>query len=108
MQHRDGSYRWMLARATAVRDATTQHATRIVGSFTDVTDRREAQRRLQHDALHDDLTGLPNRALFIDRLDQSIRPPCATTRHVRGACCSTSTASRSSTTASATLPATNS
>ena len=33
----------------------------------------EAQRRLQHDALHDNLTGLPNRVLFLDRLDQSIR-----------------------------------
>jgi diguanylate cyclase (GGDEF)-like protein len=38
-----------------------------------VTDRREAEHRLQHDALHDALTGLPNRVLFLDRLDQSIR-----------------------------------
>ncbi|HEY6886424.1 MAG TPA: EAL domain-containing protein [Solirubrobacter sp.] len=73
VQHRDGSYRWMLARATAVRDPETQKATRIVGALTDVTDRREAERRLQHDALHDALTGLPNRVLFVDRLDQSIR-----------------------------------
>jgi diguanylate cyclase (GGDEF)-like protein/PAS domain S-box-containing protein len=73
LQHRDGSYRWMLARATAVRDAETQKATRIVGALTDVSDRREAERRLQYDALHDPLTGLPNRVLFVDRLDQSIR-----------------------------------
>ncbi len=72
LQHRDGSYRHVLARATAVRDAT-EKATRIVGSLTDVTDRREAERRLQHDALHDALTGLPNRVLFVDRVDQSIR-----------------------------------
>jgi diguanylate cyclase (GGDEF)-like protein/PAS domain S-box-containing protein len=72
IQHRDGTYRWMLARAVAVRD-THGRATRIVGSLTDVTDRREAERRLQHDALHDALTGLPNRVLFVDRLDQSIR-----------------------------------
>ena len=56
----------------AVRDEHGR-ATRIVGSVTDVTDRREAERRLQHDALHDALTGLPNRVLFLDRLDQSIR-----------------------------------
>ncbi|HEX6023374.1 MAG TPA: EAL domain-containing protein [Solirubrobacter sp.] len=72
VQHRDGSYRWMLARATAVRDDRGR-ATRVVGSITDITDRREAERRLQHDALHDALTGLPNRVLFLDRLDRSIR-----------------------------------
>ena len=72
LQHRDGGYRWMLARATAVRDAAGK-ALRVVGSITDVTDRREAERRLQHDALHDTLTGLPNRVLFVDRVDRSIR-----------------------------------
>jgi diguanylate cyclase (GGDEF)-like protein/PAS domain S-box-containing protein len=72
VQHRDGGYRWMLARAIAVRDAKGR-AERVVGSLTDVTDRREAERRLQHDALHDALTGLPNRVLFLDRLDQAIR-----------------------------------
>jgi diguanylate cyclase (GGDEF)-like protein/PAS domain S-box-containing protein len=72
IQHRDGSYRWMLARGVAVRDQAGR-ATRIVGSQTDVTDRREAEQQLQHDALHDALTGLPNRVLFLDRLDQAIR-----------------------------------
>jgi diguanylate cyclase (GGDEF)-like protein/PAS domain S-box-containing protein len=71
IQHRDGTYRWMLARGIAVRDVNGR-ATRIVGSVTDVTDRREAEQRLQHDALHDTLTGLPNRVLFVDRLDQAI------------------------------------
>ena len=72
VQHRDGAYRHHLARAIAVRDARKK-ATRVVGSVTDVTDRREAEHRLQHDALHDALTGLPNRVLFVDRLDQAIR-----------------------------------
>src|SRR4051812_24522395 len=40
IQHRDGGYRWMLARAVAVRDRDG-HGTRVVGSLTDVTDRRE-------------------------------------------------------------------
>jgi len=72
VQHRDGSYRWMLTRGVAVRDLHG-HATRVVGSQNDVTARKEAESRLQHDALHDALTGLPNRVLFLDRLDQAIR-----------------------------------
>ena len=51
----------------------------MAGSLSDITDRRTAERQLQHDALHDALTGLPNRALFMDRLDQvmqrAIRDP---------------------------------
>jgi diguanylate cyclase (GGDEF)-like protein len=37
------------------------------------SDHRRSVERLQHDALHDALTGLPNRTLFIDRLEQSLR-----------------------------------
>ena len=42
----------------------------MAGSLSDVTERRDAEQRLIHDALHDALTGLPNRALFMDRLEQ--------------------------------------
>jgi diguanylate cyclase (GGDEF)-like protein/PAS domain S-box-containing protein len=72
VQHRDGSYRWVLARASALRDGSGR-AVRVVGSVADVTESKEAERRLQHDAMHDALTGLPNRVLFLDRLDQAIR-----------------------------------
>jgi diguanylate cyclase (GGDEF)-like protein/PAS domain S-box-containing protein len=72
IRHADGVYRFVLARGIAVRDATGR-ATRVVGSQTDVTARRDAVDRLQHDALHDALTGLPNRVLFLDRLDQALK-----------------------------------
>ena len=42
---------------------------RLVGTLTDVTEFKTAEERLLHDAVHDNLTGLPNRQLFIDRLE---------------------------------------
>lgn len=71
MRHRDGSYRWMLSRGLAVRDQN-DIAYRMAGSQTDITERKQAEQQLLHHALHDSLTGLANRALFMDRLQQAI------------------------------------
>ena len=43
-----------------------------VFTFRDIADRKQAEDRLQHDAMHDALTGLPNRALFMDRLNLAL------------------------------------
>ncbi|MBI5407738.1 MAG: EAL domain-containing protein [Nitrospirae bacterium] len=67
MLHKDGTYRWMLSRGLAVCDSSGK-AYRMSGSMTDVTERKTAEEQLMFDALHDSLTGLPNRALFMDRL----------------------------------------
>jgi diguanylate cyclase (GGDEF)-like protein/PAS domain S-box-containing protein len=71
MRHRDGTYRWMLSRGIALCDDDNR-ATRIAGSQTDVTERKKVADRLLHDAFHDVLTGLANRALFLDRLGLSL------------------------------------
>lgn len=71
LMHKDGVYRWALVRGLAVRN-TKEQATRMAGSLTDVTKRKSVEEQLLHDALHDTLTGLPNRALFMDHLRLSL------------------------------------
>ena len=71
LKHKKGHYIWVLTRGRAVLD-DTGIPSRTVGSHSDITSRKEAEKRLQHDALHDALTGLSNRVLLLDRLQHSI------------------------------------
>ncbi len=70
IQHKDGTSLWMLFRGFTVRDQQGK-VVRMAGSQTDITARKKMEEQLIYDAFHDGLTGLPNRALFMDRLQIS-------------------------------------
>ena len=61
--HAEGAARWSSADGEVVR---------VIGSLSDVTELKTAEERMLHDAVHDNLTGLPNRELFNDRLDVAV------------------------------------
>jgi diguanylate cyclase (GGDEF)-like protein/PAS domain S-box-containing protein len=64
----DGHFLWFAMRARPVVGSDGE-VIRLVGTLTDITEAKTAEERLLHDAVHDNLTGLPNRELFLDRLD---------------------------------------
>ena len=67
----DGPYAWYRLKARPVI-GTDGEVIRIVGTISDVTEAKTAEERLLHDAVHDSLTGLPNRELFHDRLEAAL------------------------------------
>lgn len=64
----DGHYMWFALKVRPVIGSDGE-VIRLVGTLTDVTEFKTAEERLLHDAVHDNLTGLPNRQLFVDRLE---------------------------------------
>ena len=64
----DGHYLWFTLKARPVVGSDGE-VVRLVGTLTDVTEFKTAEERLLHDAVHDNLTGLPNRQLFLDRFE---------------------------------------
>lgn len=69
--HKDGTWRWVLSRGTALRDAEGR-ALRIAGSVEEVTARKRVEEQLMQGALYDGLTGFPNRALLMDRARRAL------------------------------------
>jgi diguanylate cyclase (GGDEF)-like protein/PAS domain S-box-containing protein len=70
VRHRDGSWRqFEVVNASLLDDEAVRG---IVATLRDVTERRALERELEHQAFHDRLTGLANRALFRDRLEHAL------------------------------------
>jgi diguanylate cyclase (GGDEF)-like protein/PAS domain S-box-containing protein len=70
LRHRDGTYRHVQSIHTNLLDDPDVRA--VVVTTRDVTAQKQLEAQLQHNAFHDTLTGLANRALFADRLDHAL------------------------------------
>jgi diguanylate cyclase (GGDEF)-like protein/PAS domain S-box-containing protein len=71
IRHKNGSWRTLESTACAVRNAKGQ-TDKLVIVNRDITQRKRAEEMLVHNAFHDGLTNLPNRALFLDRLQHAL------------------------------------
>lgn len=67
----DGHYVWFLLKARPVVGADGE-VVRVIGTLADITETKTTEERLLQDAVHDNLTGLPNREIFFDRLEMAL------------------------------------
>ncbi len=70
---KDGNWKWILTRGMVAHRSDDGTVVRMIGTHTDLTERKQAEETIQRQANYDALTQLPNRRLFRDRLEQTIR-----------------------------------
>jgi diguanylate cyclase (GGDEF)-like protein/PAS domain S-box-containing protein len=71
IRHKDGSWRFIESTASAIRSPEGETEGLVIVN-RDITERKRAEEKLEHLSFHDGLTNLPNRALFLDRLQRAI------------------------------------
>jgi diguanylate cyclase (GGDEF)-like protein/PAS domain S-box-containing protein len=71
----DGSVRWVQGHMTAAGWDETGRPVRVLGTMQDITEQKTTEDLLAHQALHDDLTGLVNRGVLLDRLGRVLAAP---------------------------------
>ncbi|WP_194724866.1 sensor domain-containing protein [Noviherbaspirillum malthae] len=70
---KDGSWKWVLARAVVAGRDKAGRPSRMTGTLSDISQKKESDELIWRHASFDTLTGLPNRRLFRDRLEQEVR-----------------------------------
>ena len=72
MRCKDSSWKWILARGKVISRDTEGKPLRIIGTHSDITERKEMEEQIRQLAFFDTLTKLPNRRLLEDRLSQAM------------------------------------
>ncbi len=72
IRHASGNYLWVMDRGKVVERAADGTALRLVGAFQDISESKRLEEEYRRLALFDTLTGLPNRRLLVDRMEQAI------------------------------------
>ncbi|MGA8152833.1 MAG: EAL domain-containing protein [Terriglobales bacterium] len=70
IRHKNGTWRILESNASTIKNEQGD-VVKLVIVNRDITERKRAEEALEHNSFHDSLTGLPNRRLFLDRLQRS-------------------------------------
>jgi diguanylate cyclase (GGDEF)-like protein/PAS domain S-box-containing protein len=69
---KDGHWKWVLSRGAVVERDMRGQATRVVGTLSDISQKKIAEHEVWYRANYDHLTSLPNRSFFLDRLEYEV------------------------------------